>query len=165
MSIDVGIVCTHTHTNSNAPEEVTLNISLLRMQLSYMSLHLSLTDWLTDHKNKPNTARVVGTPLMISHPVSSFFRVLHCPLGLGELRTCPFPDVVLSSLPLSALSSSPVHCALEDGFGQIWWMEQIAIPLQFASLYDRQEVFVWFICPLDLGTDFFAGNRAFVWDA
>ena len=41
-------------------------------------------------------------------------------------------------------------------------MEDISIPLQFASLYDGQEVFVWFICPLDLGTDSFVGNRVFV---
>ena len=47
-----------------------------------------------------------------------FFPVLHCPLGLGELQACPFPDVVFSPLPLSALSSSRFHCALQDGFGQ-----------------------------------------------
>ena len=39
------------------------------------------------------------------------------PLGLGELQACPFPDVVFLPLPLSALSSSPFHCALGDGFG------------------------------------------------
>ena len=27
---------------------------------------------------------------------------------------CPFPDVVFPPLPLSALSSSPFHCALQD---------------------------------------------------
>ena len=47
-----------------------------------------------------------------------FFPVLHCPQGLAELQACPFPDVVFSPLPLSALSSSPFHCALQDGFGQ-----------------------------------------------
>ena len=46
------------------------------------------------------------------------FSVLHCPLGLCELRACPFPDVVFPPLFLSALSSSPFHCALQDGFGQ-----------------------------------------------
>ena len=35
-----------------------------------------------------------------------FFSLLHCPLGLGELQACPFPDVVFPPLPLSALSSS-----------------------------------------------------------
>ena len=44
--------------------------------------------------------------------------VLHCPLGLGELQACTFPDVVFPPLLLSALSSSPFHCALQDGFGQ-----------------------------------------------
>ena len=30
----------------------------------------------------------------------------------------------------------------------------MSIPLNFASLYDGQEVFVWSDCLLDLGTDF-----------
>ena len=30
----------------------------------------------------------------------------------------------------------------------------MTIPLQFASLYDRQEVIVWSNCLLDLGVDF-----------
>ena len=34
-----------------------------------------------------------------------FLSVLHCPLGLGELQACPFPDVVSPPLLLSALSS------------------------------------------------------------
>ena len=47
-----------------------------------------------------------------------FFPVLRCPLGLGEPQARPFPDVVFPPLPLSALSSSPCHRALQDGFGQ-----------------------------------------------
>ena len=39
------------------------------------------------------------------------------------------------------------------------------IPLQFASLYDGQEVFVWSDCMLDLGTDVLVGNMVFVGDA
>ena len=66
----------------------------------------------------PLTARVVGAPQMISRPVSSIFPVLHCPQGLGELQACPFPNVVFPPIPLSALSSSPFHCALRNGFGQ-----------------------------------------------
>ena len=69
-------------------------------------------------------------------PFSSF---LHYPLGLGELQACPFPYVVFPFLP-SALSSSPYHCALQDGFGQTWWMGGLSIPLQFASLYGGHEV-------------------------
>ena len=41
----------------------------------------------------------------------------------------------------------------------------MTIQLQFASLYHRQEVFVWSNCLLDLGTDFLVGNMAFVLDA
>ena len=47
-----------------------------------------------------------------------FFSVLHWPLGLGELQACPFLDVVFPPLLLSALSSFPCHCALQDGFDQ-----------------------------------------------
>ena len=74
-----------------------------------------------------------------------FCSVLHCPLGLGKLQACPFPDVVFPPLSLSALSSSPFHCALQDGFGQTWWTGDMTIPLQFAYLYDGREVFMWSI--------------------
>ena len=56
---------------------------------------------------------------MILQPVFSiFFPVLHCPLGLAELQACPFSDVIFPPLPLSALSSSSYHFALQDCFGQ-----------------------------------------------
>ena len=73
---------------------------------------------------------------------SPFSPVLHCPLGPAELQACPFPNVVFPPLPLSALSSSPptLHCALQDCFGQTWWTGDMTIPLQFAYLYDGQEV-------------------------
>ena len=67
----------------------------------------------------PLTARVVGAPQMILQPVFFlFFPVFHCPLGLAELHAYPFPDVVFPPLPLSALSSSPFHCALHDDLSQ-----------------------------------------------
>ena len=74
--------------------------------------------WLVIIIINPLTARVVGAPQMILQPVFSLFPVLHCPLGLAELQACPFPVVVFAPLPLSASSSSPFHCALQDGFGQ-----------------------------------------------
>ena len=37
----------------------------------------------------------------------------------------------------------------------------MTIPLQFASLYDDQGVFVWSDCLLDLDTDFLVGNTVF----
>ena len=40
-------------------------------------------------------------------------------------------------------------------------MGDMAIPLQFASLYGGQ-VFVWSNRVLDLGTDFLVGNMVFV---
>ena len=111
----------------------------------------------------PLTARDVGAPQMISQPMSSIFSVPHCPLGLGELQASPFPDV-FPPLPLSALSPSPFHCALQNGSGQTWWTGDMSISLQFAFLYDGQEVFVWSDCLLDLGTDFLVGNMVFEWD-
>ena len=41
----------------------------------------------------------------------------------------------------------------------------MAIPLQFASLYGGQEVFVWSSFLLNFGTDFLVGNMVFVGDA
>ena len=74
-----------------------------------------------------------------------FFPVLHCLLGIAELQARPFP-----------------HCALQDDFGQTQGTGNMTIPLQFVSLYNSQEVFVWPICLLDLGTDFLVGNMVFV---
>ena len=109
----------------------------------------------------PLTARVVTAPQMISQPVSSIFSVLHYPLGLGELQAYPFPDVVFPALLLTALSSSPFHCASQDGSGQAWQTGDMTIPPQCASLCSGQEVFVWSDCLLDLGPDFLVGNRVF----
>ena len=131
------------------------------------------TDWWTYYLRliiiitiiNPLTASVLGAPQMILQPVFfMFFPVLHCPLGLAKLQACPFPGVVFPPLPLSALSSPPLPCTLQDGFGQTWWTGNMTIPLQFASPYDSQEVFVWSNCVLDFGTDFLVGNMVFVWD-
>ena len=40
--------------------------------------------------------------------------------------------------------------------------QETTIPLHFASLYDRPEVFVWSSCLLDLGTDFLFSDMVFV---
>ena len=102
------------------------------------------------------TARVVGAPQMISQPFSSIFPC--SPLPSGTWRN-PGLSIPWCCLPTSssALSSSPFHCALQDGFGQTWWAGDMSIPLQFASIYDGQEVFVWSNCLLDLVTDFLLG--------
>ena len=41
-------------------------------------------------------------------------------------------------------------------------MGDMTIPLQFASLHDGQEVFMWSSCLLDLGMGFLVGNMVFV---
>ena len=53
--------------------------------------------------------------IIFIYPFTAFFPVLHRPLGLDDLQACPFPGAVSQPLPLSALSSSPFHCALQDG--------------------------------------------------
>ena len=109
------------------------------------------------------TARVVGAPQIILQPVFSIFSCSPLPSG-----TCRTPGLSFSwcCLPTSssALSSSPYYCALQDGFGQTWWTGNTTIPLQIASFYDRQAIFMWSNCLLDLGTDFLVGNMVFVWD-
>ena len=40
-----------------------------------------------------------------------------------------------------AQSSAIAFCALQDVFGLTWWTGNMSVPLQFASLYDGQEVF------------------------
>ena len=80
---------------------------------------------------------------------------------LANFRPGPWFCPPTSSSSLSALSSSPFHYALLGGFGQTWWAGDMTIPLQFASLYDRQ-IFVWSDCLLDFGTDFLAGNMVSV---
>ena len=56
----------------------------------------------------------------ILQPVSSIFPCCPLPAGTWQLQACPFSDVVFPPLPLSTLSSSPFHCALQDGFGQTY---------------------------------------------
>ena len=95
-----------------------------------------------------------------------FFSVLHCPLGLGELQACPFPDVVFPPLLLSALFSSP----LSPCFAKWLWPDLMmnvrhVHTTAVVFLDDGQKVFVWSDCLLDLGTDFLIGNTVFVWDA
>ena len=81
---------------------------------SYETMNQTLS-----HLIYPLMVRVVGAPQMILQPVTSIFPCSpHTPLGLGKLQACPFPDVVFPPLPLSAVSSSPFHCALQDGLGQ-----------------------------------------------
>ena len=131
-----------------------LKSQILSMHLFWrLHLHLSL-----NHGGQWGTTDDFTTGFL-------HFSVFHYPLGLDELQACPFPDVVFQPHFLSALSCSPNHHALQDGFGQTWWTGDKSMPLQFVSLYDDQEVFTWSDCLLDLGTEFLIGNVVFVWDA
>ena len=97
----------------------------------------------------PLTAKVVGAQQMISQPVSSIFPCSPLPSG-----ACRIPGLSISWCCLPASSSVCLVFfppPLKDGFGQTWWTGDMTIPLQFASLYDDQEVFVSSDCLLDPG--------------
>ena len=128
----------HTHTHVNKREMVTWKRALAHVSFSF---------------TYPLTAGVVWDHRWLHNQFPPFFSVFHCPLGLSELQACLFLDFVFPPLFLSALSSSPFHCILQDGFVQIWWTGNMSIPLQFPSLYDGRELFVWSDCLLDFGTD------------
>ena len=126
------------------------------------------------HLTYPLTTRVVGAPHIISQPVSSiltcssrpsetwrtlFLSISWCCLFTSSSDSRPVHSLMLAShLFLSALSSSPFHCALQDGFGQTWLTRDMTIQLQFASLYGGQAVFMWSDYLLALGAHFFVGN-------
>ena len=137
----------------------TQKLRFLCWESSFLHLHLSPVTYSL-------TAAVVEAPQMTSQPVSSIILCYPQPSGTWRTPGLSIPWMLSSHFFfLSALTSSPSHCALQDGFGQIRWTGDMSIPLQFASLYDGQEVFVWSDCLLDLGTDFLVGSMVFVWDA
>ena len=83
--------------------------------------------------------------------VTSFLHFSLFSTALWDLANSrPVHSLMFPPPPLSALSSSPFHYASQVGLGQTWWTGHISIPLQFTSLYDGQEVFVWSDCLLDL---------------
>ena len=72
-----------------------------------------------------------------------------------ERETCPYHFSLRLFTMVSRSSCGLIVCwlcALQDGFSQTWWTGDMSIPLQFASLYDGQEVFMWSNCLLDLST-------------
>ena len=119
----------------------------------------------------PLTARVVGAPQMISQPVFSIFPCSPLPSG-----TCRTPGLSIPCLPTSScpfwLSSHlflhlpcllpPFTVPCKMVLARPEEPGDVTISLQFASLYDGQEVFVWSNCLLHLGTDFLVGNMVFV---
>ena len=96
--------------------------------------------------------RVVGVPHITSHSVSYIFLSSSLPSGLGELKACPFPNVVFPPFLLSALSSprSAVPCEM--------------VLARSDERETSQKVFIWPDCLLDLDTDFLVDNVVFVWD-
>ena len=74
----------------------------------------------------------------------------------------PVHSLMLSSqLFFVCLVFFPLSLCLAIWFWPGLIMGDMTIPLQFASLYDGQEAFVWSDCLLDLGTDFLFDNMVF----
>ena len=102
----------------------------------------------------PLTAGVVGAPQMTSQPVSSIFLF---PTALWDLAKCrPVHSLMLSSHSFFfvCLDFFTLLVCLARWFWPDLLNGRQTIPLQFASLYDGQEVLVGSDCLLDLGTDF-----------
>ena len=108
----------------------------------------------------PLTVGVVRAPKRNSQPVSSIFLCSPRPLGTLQTPGLFFPDNVFPSVfVLSALSSSPFHCAMQDGFdGQETCPYHLIL---HRSLYNVQEIYLWSDCMLDLGTDFLIDDMIF----
>ena len=88
----------------------------------HLHFHLSRSRW-----------ELFGHLRWLHNQFLPFFSVPHCPLGLGELQACPFPDLIFPPLPLFVFSS-PFHHALQDVFCQTWWTGDMSILLLFVSL-------------------------------
>ena len=57
-------------------------------------------------------------------------------LDLANSRPVPSLMLFFPPLPLSDLSSSPFHLALQDGFSQTWWTGDMTVPLSvYVSLW------------------------------
>ena len=112
----------------------------------------------------PLTARVVEAPQMISQTLCSTFPC--SPLPSRTWRTTGL-SISWYCLPTSssALSSSPVHCALQDGFGQVIYGVPTGVYIETAKAYmkslsfQRMSVFyrggiIWppFTCAAEAGT-------------
>ena len=76
------------------------------VNIFFLCLHLLLNCW------------GVWAPQMTSQPVSSIFLCSPMPSGTCWTPGLSIPDVVFPPIFLSALSSSPFHCAVQNGFGQ-----------------------------------------------
>ena len=112
----------------------------------------------------PLTARVVGVPQMILQPVFSIFPC--SPLLSGTCRTpgLSIPWCCLPTPSFVRLVFFPLSLCLARRFWPDLMNGKHDHTLQFASLYDRHEIFVVSNWLLDLGTDFLVGNMVFVWD-
>ena len=89
--------------------------------LAFTSPHLSL-----------NCEGCLGTTDDFTTSFLFFFSSFCSLLPSGTWRTpglsspwCCLPTS--SSVSVSALSSSPLHCALQDAFGQTWWTEDMSL--------------------------------------
>ena len=94
------------------------------MVRAYCAVHFRKNNYNSHHHHHHLSLSREGRWCTTDDFTTSF---LHFPLFSTALwdfvkpQACPFPDVVFPPLPLSALSSSPFHCALQDGVGHDEW--------------------------------------------
>ena len=131
---------------------------------SFFEIRQYKTHCFISHLIYPLTAMVTGTPQMISQPVSTIFPCSPLPSGTSRIPSQSIPRCWLPTSSSVCLVFFLLSLCLARRFWPDLMNGKHNHTLQFASLYDRQEVFVWSNCLLDLGTDFLVGNMVFVWD-
>ena len=89
------LTSSHPCMNDVAHSRICVCTSLLNMQLTCDPLLIS-----SSHPDLNREGRWVHDR-RLRNQFPPFSPVLHCPLGLGELQACPFPDAVFPLLPLS----------------------------------------------------------------
>ena len=110
----------------------------------------------------PLTMGVVRAPKITSQPVFSIFS-LFSPTLWDLAKSRPVHSLMLSSHLFFCL-----HCLLPSFtvLCKMYWPDLMngrhVHTLQFASLYDGPNFFMWSSCLLDLGTDFLVGDMEFV---
>ena len=143
------IQSTHGHIRAKRNIYQTTSQSLIRCHSASSCLnnncekasHLS-------HLIYPLTVKVAGAraPQMISQPVSSIFPCSPLPPGTWRTPGLSIPWWCLPPSSSVCLVFFPLSLCWQEGFGQTLWTGDMTVPLQFASLYDGQEVFVWSDC-------------------
>ena len=92
--------------NLSTVPSVARNLARARVKILHF-LRYKLRSYLSLTSSVPWPRGSLGHHRWFRNQFPPFFHVLHCLLGLGELKACPFPDIVFPPLPLSACFLPP----------------------------------------------------------